>query len=85
MNYTGQPSATQYEDKEVQKQYELSQQQRKYERAVRKLKSARAVFEEAGDTGIAKSIGRDIRMATARLREFCNDNNLKYYNWRTQI
>lgn len=85
MNYTGEPIATQYEDKEVQKQYELSQQQRKYERAIRKLKSARAVFEEAGDERLAKSIGQNIKVATARLKTFCDDNNLKYYNWRTQI
>lgn len=85
MNYTGEPMATQYEDKEVQKQYALSQQQRAYERGIRKLKGARAVFEEAGDKEMAKSVGANIRMATSRLKDFCESNGLKYYNWRTQI
>lgn len=85
MNYTGDSSATQYSEQEVEKQYALSQQQRMYERGIRKLKSARAVFEEAGDDVIAKSIGRDIRLATSGLRDFCEKYDLKYYNWRTQI
>ena len=85
MNYTGEPIAKQYDDKEVQKQYALSQKQRAYERGIRKLKSARAVFEEAGDSEMAKSVSANIRMATNRLRTFCEDNGLKYYNWRTQI
>ena len=85
MNYTGDSSATQYSEKEVQKQYELSQEQRKYERAIRKLKSARAIYEEAGDKEMARAINTNVRMATSRLREFCEKNDLKYYNWRTQI
>lgn len=85
MNYTGDSSATQYSQQEVEKQYALSQQQRAYERAIRKLKSARAVFEEAGDEVMAKQVSSSVRMATSRLREFCEKNDLKYYNWRTQI
>lgn len=85
MNYTGEPVAKQYTDKEVQKQYALSQEQRSYERAIRKLKSAKAVYETAGDKEMAKAIGQNVKMATNRLRIFCEKNNLKYYNWRTQI
>lgn len=85
MNYTGEPVATQYTDKEVQKQYALSQEQRSYERAIRKLKSAKAVYESAGDEQMAKAIGQNVKMATSRLRTFCEKNNLKYYNWRTKI
>ena len=85
MNYTGEPVAKQYTEKEVQKQYALSQEQRSYERAIRKLKSAKAVYETAGDKEMAKAIGQNVKMATNRLRIFCEKNNLKYYNWRTQI
>ena len=85
MNYTGEPIAKQYTDKEVQRQYELSQEQRSYERAIRKLKSAKAVYETAGDKEMAKAIGNNVRMATDRLRTFCERNGLKYYNWRTQV
>ena len=85
MNYTGEPIAKQYTDDEVQKQYALSQEQRGYERAIRKLKSAKAVYDTAGDDEMAKAIGNNIKMATSRLRTFCEKNNLKYYNWRTQI
>jgi len=85
MNYTGEPIATQYAEKEVQKQYALSQEQRDYERAIRKLKSARAVYETAGDDEMAKAIGQNIKMATSKLRTFCEINGLKYYNWRTQV
>lgn len=85
MNYTGEPVAKQYTDEEVKKQYALSQEQRGYERAIRQLKSARAVYESAGDEQMAKAIGNNISMATSRLREFCEKNNLKYYNWRTQV
>lgn len=85
MNYTGNSSATQYSEKEVQKQYELSQQQRLYERAIRQLKSARAVYEEAGDEQLTKDLNKNISMATSKLRNFCEKNDLKYYNWRTQV
>ena len=85
MNYTGESSVTQYSKKEVEKQYALSQQQRAYERAIRQLKQAKAVYEEAGNETLSKSIGQNIRTATSQLKEFCEKNNLKYYNWRTQI
>jgi hypothetical protein len=85
MNYTGDNTATEYSEEEVARNYELSQQQRKYERAIRKLKQAKSVFEEAGDTQLAKSIGKNITSATTRLKDFCEQNDLKYYNWRTKI
>lgn len=85
MNYTGESSATEYDKKEVEKQYALSQQQRAFERAIRQLKQAKAVYEEAGEEALAKSIGGNIRNATSQLKDFCEKNNLKYYNWRTQI
>lgn len=85
MNYTGEPSATQYDKEKVEKEYALSQQQRQYERAIRQLKSARAVYEEAGDTKLVTSISKNITDATRHLKHFCETNNLKYYNWRTQI
>lgn len=85
MNYDGESSATQYSKKEVRKQYELSQQQRKYERAIRQLKQAKAVYEEAGEDKLSKLINSNISMAKGQLKEFCEKNNLKYYNWRTLI
>lgn len=85
MNYTGEPVANQYSDKEVKRQYALSQEQRQYERAIRQLKSARAVYESAGDEQMTKQLNKSISMATSKLRTFCKDNNLKYYNWRTQV
>lgn len=85
MNYTGESSATQYSEKEVQRQYELSQQQRAYERAIRKLKQAKSVYDEAEEEALSKSIGQNIRMATSQLKTFCEKNGLKYYNWRTKI
>lgn len=85
MNYSGESSATEYSKKEVERQYALSQEQRGYERAIRKLKQAKAVYEEAGDDVMAKAIGRNVNMATSRLKDFCDKNNLKYYNWRTKV
>lgn len=85
MNYTGDNTATKYSDEEVERNYALSQQQRAYERAIRQLKQAKSVFEEAGDNALAKSIGKNITTATGRLKDFCEKNNLKYYNWRTKI
>lgn len=85
MNYTGKPVAKQYSDEEVEKQYALSQEQRAYERAIRQLKSARAVYESAGDEQMTKQLNSNIRLATSKLKTFCEKNNLKYYNWRTQI
>lgn len=85
MNYDGESSATQYSEKEVERQYALSQQQRAYERAIRQLKQAKSVYQEAGDEKLAKSIGKNISTATSQLKSFCEKNNLKYYNWRTQI
>lgn len=85
MNYSGESSATEYSKKEVEKQYALSQEQRGYERAIRKLKQAKAVYEEAGEDALAKGIGKNVSMATRKLKDFCERNNLKYYNWRTQI
>lgn len=85
MNYTGDSSATQYDEKEVEKQYALSQEQRKYERAIRQLKQAKAVYQEAGETKLANSISKNISIANSQLKSFCEKNNLKYYNWRTQI
>lgn len=85
MNYTGDNIATKYSEKEVERNYILSQQQRAYERKIRQLKQARSVYEEAGEEQMAKGIGREISMATAQLRNFCEKNGLKYYNWRTKI
>ena len=71
--------------KEVERNYALSQEQRAYERAIRQLKQAKSVYEEAGEELLAKNIGKNISMATRQLKEFCEKNNLKYYNWRTKI
>lgn len=85
MNYTGDNTATKYSDEEVERNYSLSQKQRTYERTIRQLKQAKAVYEEAGNDKLAKSIGKDISMATNQLKGFCEKNNLKYYNWRTKL
>lgn len=85
MNYTGDNVATEYSKKEVEKNYQLSQQQRAYERAIRQLKQAKSVYEEAGNETLANSIGKNITMATRQLKDFCEKNNLKYFNWRTKI
>lgn len=85
MNYTGDSSATQYDKDEVERQYELSQKQRAMERAIRQLKQSKAVWEEAGETQLAKQIGSNIRQATGVLKDFCERHDLKYYNWRTQL
>ena len=85
MNYTGDNVATKYSKKEVEKNYQLSQQQRAYERAIRQLKQAKSVYEEAGNETLANSIGKNITMATRQLKDFCEKNNLKYFNWRTKI
>lgn len=85
MNYTGDNIATEYSDKEVARNYQLSQQQRAYERAIRQLKQAKSVYEEAGNEALAKSIGKNITMATNQLKDFCETYGLKYYNWRTKI
>lgn len=85
MNYDGESVATKYSKKEVEKQYALSQQQRQYERAIRQLKQAYTVYDEAGDVKMASAINKNITMAKSRLKEFCNKNNLKYYNWRTKL
>lgn len=85
MNYDGKSVATEYSKKEVEKQYALSQQQRQYERAIRQLKQAYTVYDEAGDVKMASAINKNITMAKSRLKEFCNKNNLKYYNWRTKL
>ena len=85
MNYTGDNVATEYNKKEVEKNYQLSQQQRAYERAIRQLKQAKSVYEEAGNEALSNSIGKNITMATRQLKDFCEKNNLKYFNWRTKI
>lgn len=85
MNYTGDTAVTKYDQEEVERQYALSQQQRGMERAIRQLKQARAVWEEAGQEQLAKNIGSNIRMATGALKNFCEENGLKYFSWRTQI
>ena len=85
MNYTGDNVATEYSKKEVERNYQLSQQQRAYERAIRQLKQAKSVYEEAGNEALAKGIGKNITMATNQLKDFCEKNNLKYFNWRTKI
>lgn len=85
MNYTGDNIATEYSKKEVERNYQLSQQQRAYERAIRQLKQAKSVYEEAGNEALANSIGKNITMATRQLKDFCEKNNLKYFNWRTKI
>lgn len=85
MNYTGDNVATKYSEKEVERNYQLSQQQRAYERAIRQLKQAKSVYEEAGNEALANSIGKNITMATRQLKDFCEKNNLKYFNWRTKI
>ena len=85
MNYTGDNVATEYSKKEVERNYQLSQQQRAYERAIRQLKQAKSVYEEAGNEALAKGIGKNITMATRQLKDFCEKNNLKYFNWRTKI
>lgn len=85
MNYTGDNVATKYSEKEVERNYQLSQQQRAYERAIRQLKQAKSVYEEAGNEALAKGIGKNITMATRQLKDFCEKNNLKYFNWRTKI
>lgn len=85
MNYTGDNVATEYSKKEVEKNYQLSQQQRAYERAIRQLKQAKSVYEEAGNETLSNSIGKNITMATRQLKDFCEKNNLKYFNWRTKI
>lgn len=85
MNYTGDNMATEYSEKEVERNYQLSQQQRAYERAIRQLKQAKSVYEEAGNEALAKGIGKNITMATRQLKDFCEKNNLKYFNWRTKI
>ena len=85
MNYTGDNVATEYSKKEVERNYQLSQQQRAYERAIRQLKQAKSVYEEAGNEALANSIGKNITMATRQLKDFCEKNNLKYFNWRTKI
>lgn len=85
MNYTGDNIATEYSEKEVEKNYQLSQQQRAYERAIRQLKQAKSVYEEAGNEALSNSIGKNITMATRQLKDFCEKNNLKYFNWRTKI
>ena len=85
MNYTGDNIATKYSQEDVERNYALSQQQRAFERAIRQLKQAKAVYEEAGEELLAKNIGKNITMATRQLKEFCEKNNIKYYNWRTQI
>ena len=85
MNYTGDNIATKYSQEDVERNYALSQQQRAFERAIRQLKQAKAVYEEAGEELLAKNIGKNITIATRQLKEFCEKNNIKYYNWRTQI
>ena len=85
MNYTGDNVATKYSEKEVERNYQLSQQQRAYERAIRQLKQAKSVYEEAGNETLSNSIGKNITMATRQLKDFCEKNNLKYFNWRTKI
>jgi len=85
MNYTGDSAYNQYDQEEVKKQYALSQQQRGFERSIRKLKNARAVWQEAGDLEKAKKYNMGVRNATSKLKQFCEKNDLKYYNWRTQI
>ena len=85
MNYTGDNVATEYSEKEVARNYQLSQQQRAYERAIRQLKQAKSVYEEAGNETLSNSIGKNITMATRQLKDFCEKNNLKYFNWRTKI
>lgn len=85
LSHTGNNTATKYADKKVERNYKLSQQQRQLERNIRKLKQAKSVYEEAGDELKAKQIQSSLRNANAELKAFCDKNNLKYYNWRTQI
>lgn len=85
MNYTGESSATQYSEKEVQRNYELSQIQREMERGIRQLKQEYAVFQEAGEEITANAINREIRNRRSELKAFCEDNGLKYYAWRTEV
>ena len=82
-NYTGKGTQTEYGIREIRKNYNLSQEQRLYERQIRNLKQKKVVYEEAGkDTSTLKD---KISSATNQLKRFCEKNNLKYFNWRTQI
>lgn len=85
LNYDGETTETQYSKKEVEKNYALSQEQRAYEREIRKLKQAQEVYASAGDNVTAGKISRTIRDKQYNLKSFCDRNNLKYYNWRTEI
>lgn len=85
MSYTGDNVATQYDEKEVERNYALSQQQRAYERAIRQLKQAKSVYDEAGEEMLARGIQKNISMTTSQLKDFCEKNGLKYFNWRTKI
>lgn len=85
MNYTGKGTQDEYGIKEIRKNYALSQEQRGYERAIRKMKQAFAVYDEAGDNAKASRLSQNIGIATSKLKAFCEKNNLKYVNWRTQI
>ena len=82
-NYTGTGTQTEYGIAEIRKDYALSQEQRQYERQIKNMKQRKAVYEEAGKD--VSSLRQKISMATDNLKNFCEKNNLKYFNWRTQI
>lgn len=85
LSHTGNNTATKYSESKVKRNYELSQKQRQLERRVRQLKQEKSVYEEAGNTIKAKQVQSRLRNANAELKRFCEQNNLKYYNWRVQI
>lgn len=85
MSYDGDSTATQYSQEQVERDYALSQEQRKYEANIKRLKQQQAVYEEAGNTQMSKALGSKISIARGRLKDFCEKNGLKYYNWRTQL
>ena len=82
-NYTGKGTQTEYGIAEIRKDYALSQEQRQYERQIRNMKQRKAVYEEAGKD--VSGLRQKISMATDNLKNFCEKNNLKYFNWRTHI
>ena len=65
--------------------YDETQRQRYYEREVRNAKRVAACYDAAGDTAAFQKAAKAVKERTARLKAYCDDTGLKYYNDRVQV
>ncbi len=77
-------SEVEYDDEEDKELYNKVCRQRELERRVRKSKTEADMLEAAGDTEGAKEVRRKMAEQNKALRQYCEDNGLKYRSDRVR-